>query len=190
MLESEYGTVEDFLQTLNRLPTPSNESIEKGFMFEKWCEENCLEVQGRVFQYAEKKQININGMKFLLYGRMDCIKAGVIYDFKYTGNYECGKYYGNVQTPAYFELLPEALEMKYIITNKCETLFRMESEDNNELTIGTIFTERYTREEITHISSYILEFMNWLEFHGYMELYKRNFVSMRNEVSYGKVGGE
>ena len=124
LLEREYGTVEDFLRTLNREPTPSSESIEKGFMFEKWCEENCLEVQGGVFQYAAKKQIALCGMEFLLYGRMDCVKAGIIYDFKYTGNYECGKYYGNAQTPTYFELLPEASEMKYIITDKCETSYR------------------------------------------------------------------
>ena len=103
LLEKEYVTVEDFNQVLNREPTPSSESIEKGFMFEKWCENHYPETQGGVFQYAAKKPISFGNMEFLLYGRMDCIKAGIIYDFKYTANYECGKYYGNPQTSAYLE---------------------------------------------------------------------------------------
>jgi len=177
-LESEKGTVEGFLQTLNRVPTPINEHIEKGFMFEKWCEENYihkefgLDVEGGVFQYAAKKLINVGDMQFLLYGRMDCLKAGTIYDFKYTGSYDCGKYYDSPQTSAYFELVPEAREMVYVVTDKID----LDEEGNIE--IKNIFVETYRRDEVKPIAVYIREFMNWLESTPYMGIYKERWEAL------------
>jgi len=73
----------------------------------------------------------------------------------------------------------QASEMKYIITNKCEAN-GMYADDNNELTIGNIFTERYTREEAHPIAGYITEFLNWLELHGYMDRYKEKWAVIEN----------
>jgi len=183
-IESEKGTVEDFLQTLNRVPTPSNEYIEKGFMFEKWCEENYipnllgLDVQGGIFQYAAKKIITVDETQFLLYGRMDCLKAGTIYDFKYTGSYDCGKYYDSPQTSAYFELVPEAREMVYVVTEGAGHGGNEEFEAGNNASSLAIFTETYRRDEAKPIAVYIREFMNWLELQNYAGIYKERWEAL------------
>ena len=46
----------EFMRVLNREPTPTNEYIEKGFAFEKWCEENLIKTKGGVYQVALKKK--------------------------------------------------------------------------------------------------------------------------------------
>ncbi len=145
------GNAEEFKKVLDRVPTPKNESIKKGFAFEKWCEENFEETKGGVYQVKVKKEIE----DYLLYGVIDCLKEGVIYDYKFTKNYDVGKFLNNYQTSIYLELVPEAREIKYIITNK---------EDFNK---DNIFTETYKREEKEPILPIIHMFMNWIENNNY-----------------------
>lgn len=137
------GTVEDFLQILNRIPTEKNEAMMKGDEFEKWAIENIDEIKNGVYQYAASKEYG----EYLLYGRIDVLKAGIIYDLKYTGNYEVGKYYGNFQTSIYLELIPESLKMVYIIGNGTDSLFR----------------EEYTRLDCEPIDLTLKQFKGWLK---------------------------
>lgn len=145
------GNVEQFKRVLDRVPTPSTEAIKKGFAFEKWCEQYFEETKGGVFQLTAKKEIE----NYLLYGRMDCVKAGVIYDYKYTAKYEPGKFLQNFQTAMYFELLPEAQKMSYIIS------------DSDNFCVENLYREDYTRQEVEPIITTIHQFMNWINDNGY-----------------------
>ena len=143
--------MEEFLRTLNRQPTPTNKYIERGFAFEKWCESELEETKGGVYQAAFKKEMG----EYLLYGRLDCLKAGVIYDYKYSSGYEVGKFYDNFQTPMYLELIPEAFKMVYIVTK------------TDNFNADNIFREEYKREEIKPIKPNIDQFIRWINDNGY-----------------------
>ncbi len=141
----------EFQRVLNRVPTPVNQFIEKGFAFEKWCEQNFEETKGGMYQVALQKEMG----DYLLYGRLDCLKAGVIYDYKFSSRYEVGKFYDNYQTPMYFELVPEAYKMAYIITK------------TDKFSVDNILREEYTRKEAQPIIPVIDEFMGWIKSNGY-----------------------
>lgn len=149
LLESEYGNIKDFEKVLAKVPTPTTEAIETGFAFEKWCEQNFEETKGGIFQMTAKKVVG----NYLLYGRMDCVKAGVIYDYKYTKKYEPGKFLENAQTAMYLELLPEAKKVSYIITDKKD--------------FSNLYREDYTREEIQPIMQTVNQFIAWINRNGY-----------------------
>ncbi len=151
LLDSEYGNIEDFKKVLEKVPTPTTKAIETGFAFEKWCEQYFEETKGGMFQVTAKKVIG----DYLLYGRVDCIKAGVIYDYKYTANYETGKFLENPQTAMYLELIPEAQKMSYIISN------------TNKFSIENLYREDYTRPEIEPIRTTVNQFMTWINANGY-----------------------
>ncbi len=144
------GNTEEFKRVLERVPTPSNEAIETGFAFEKWCENHFPETKGGMFQVTAKKAVG----EYLLYGRMDCIKAGTIYDYKYTKRYDVGKFYNSIQTAMYFELVPEAKRMSYIISN------------TKKFHLDAIYREDYTREETASIFVIIEQFMKWIKDNG------------------------
>lgn len=62
-------------------------------------------MRGGVLQYKARKPIEAGGMQLLLYGRLDCLKAGEIIDIKFSKGYDVGKYFSSTQHPAYFELI-------------------------------------------------------------------------------------
>lgn len=68
-------------------------------------------------QYKAKKIVEVGGMSLLLYGRLDCLKAGEIIDIKFTKSYDTGKFFSSTQHPTYFELIPEARQFTYIASN-------------------------------------------------------------------------
>ncbi len=91
----------------------------------------------------------------MLYGRLDCLKAGVIYDYKFSSRYEVGKFYNNFQTSMYLELVPEAYKMSYIITK------------TDKFNVDDIYVEEYRREEARPIKLDIDLFMKWIVDNGY-----------------------
>lgn len=54
-------------------------------------------VKGSIWQQSVKKDLKVGNQEFLLYGRTDVIKRDTVYDIKYTGNYELGKFLGSSQ---------------------------------------------------------------------------------------------
>ena len=67
---------------------------------------NCIEevgsiVSGGIWQYPVKKEITINNIDFLLYGRTDVIKEDRIYDIKRVSKYKIGKYQKSLQYAIY-----------------------------------------------------------------------------------------
>lgn len=114
------GTLEDFIKVLNKEEFQPSESISKGFEYEEYMQENYKETKDGAYQVKISKEYG----NYLLYGIIDCLKSGVIYDYKYTSNYEVGKFYNNNQTLMYLEMVPEAKKMVYLITNKFEDIPR------------------------------------------------------------------
>lgn len=198
--ESTADPMADFMRTLRREPTPTNEAMQKGIDFEdlitaiitgkptavshdynystKQMEERIVPVQehkwyaaamqalqmvnGGLLQVPESKTVEIGGMEIFLYGRLDALKAGKIYDIKFSGSYDRGKYIDSTQHPMYLELVPEAQSFVYIISNGTE-----------------VWTEEYRREElITPITYIASDFLDWLNVMGLMDLFKEKWLAL------------
>lgn len=170
----------EFLQVLRREPTETTEAMQKGIDFEdlvtaivrghgdpehKWygAAERVACKLGKypVLQYKAKKIITIDGVRVLLYGRLDALSAGVIDDIKFSGSYERGKYIDSTQHPMYMELVPEATEFRYIISN------------GNE-----VWTESYKRNETPSIIPIISDFFSWLHSTGNWETFAEHWKAL------------
>jgi len=151
------GTLEDFIKVLNKEQFEPTESIIKGFEFEAYMQENYKETLNGSYQVKVSKEYG----DYLLYGIIDCLKGGIIYDYKYTKNYEVGKFFNNHQTLMYLEMVPEARKMIYLITNKFE--------DDEP---GDIFKEEYTKDMFPEtIDSILHKFESWLKQYNLYDLY-------------------
>ena len=117
-------------------------------------------VRGGTLQFKAYKQITVNGMDFLLHGRLDVLKAGEIIDIKFSKGYDRGKYFDSTQHPMYFELVPEAGKFTYLVSN------------GNE-----VWEETYRRDETGDIKSVISDFVDWLNATGYMALYMEHWAA-------------
>ena len=117
-------------------------------------------------QVKAQREIQVGDMTFLVYGILDALKAGVIYDVKFRnkslGSEDIyGKYLDSPQHPAYFYIVPEAGEFRYIVSD---------GED--------VYQECYRRESTPHIRDIIALFIAWLESMGLMERYKEHWVAL------------
>lgn len=166
------GTLEDFIKILNKEEFEPTESILKGFEYEKYMQENYEETKNGSYQVKVSKEYG----DYLLYGIIDCLKGGIIYDYKYTKNYEVGKFFNNHQTLMYLEMVPEAKKMIYLITNKFD---KKEYPDINfkdiekiEYEVGDIFKEEYTKDLFPEtIESVLHKFIEWLKAYNLYDLY-------------------
>lgn len=172
-------TYQEFLQVLRREPTPRTEAMQKGIDFEDLVTAITLgkgdeaspwypaarkvaeQVQGGILQCKASRPIEVDGVPLLLYGRLDCLKAGVIDDIKFSGSYDRGKYLGSTQHPTYFELVPEAEKFQYIISNGTE-----------------VWTETYRRDETPSIYPTISQFLIFLNDMGLMDTYRKGWESL------------
>jgi len=166
-----------FWATLNREPIPVTEAMQKGNDFEnlitdiingkdvtnhEWYEAAlrvATIINGGVLQYKTQKDITVNGLQLVLIGRLDALKAGTIYDTKYSGNYDAGKYINSTQHPSYFELVPEAKQFTYLVSNGYQ-----------------LWAETYRRDETPSIVPTIEDFLNWLNMQGLMDIYKNKWI--------------
>ncbi|MBQ9346667.1 MAG: hypothetical protein IJT94_04905 [Oscillibacter sp.] len=181
---TEDTSMSDFLRTLRREPTPTTEAMQNGIDFEDlvtrvvsgradardqsspWFDAAgrvAFQIRGAFLQYKAKKMISVNGTDFLLYGRLDALKAGTVFDIKFSGKYERGKFYDSTQHPVYLELLPEAYRFVYLI-----------SDGRN------VWTEEYHREDTRSVIPIIQDFMAWLSTQNLMETYKKHWTSLPN----------
>lgn len=156
----------DFINSLNRLETPTNQYIENGINFEKEVCEGKDEVfskivQGGVFQLSAKKIVSVDKQDYLIYGRLDVLKAGIIYDIKRVVRYETQKYLNNAQTAFYFRLIPTAKEFKYLI----------KSDD------GKYHIESYFRDECPSVEELIQNFIYDIKMLGLYDVYLEKWRS-------------
>lgn len=100
-------------------------------------------------------------MNLLLYGRLDCLKAGEIIDIKFTKSYDVGKYFSSTQHPTYFELIPEARQFTYLASNG-----------------SAVWPETYRREDTPSIFPVISDFLDWLRAVDLLEVYKEKWKAL------------
>lgn len=172
--DAESGAWEEFMDTLNRIPKQPTEAMLDGRRFE-----NCVNAvldgehidpshewnkpvrQLAAYLYGSQKQVNlyreieVNGVPLLLNGVLDYLRAGVIYDTKFSKHYYLNKYLHSPQHPMYFALVPEAREFQYL---SCDGTY--------------VYRETYRPEDTEPIEATIRRFLHFLDEHGLMELYK------------------
>lgn len=115
-------------------------------------------VRGGQFQFKARKYVTVNGIDFLLFGKLDVLKAGDIDDIKFSKSYDRGKYFGSTQHPMYLELVPEARRFNYLVSNGTD-----------------VWTETYTREETPDIYPIISDFVDWITEQGLISIYKEKW---------------
>jgi hypothetical protein len=170
---------EDFLKTLHNERTPPTKAMLDGIRFENVLNA-CLDgeeieqghewyepitrlkrgLTGSQQQVAVSRNITLCGIDFVLYGKLDYLKAGVIYDTKFSKTYKVGKYLDSVQHPFYFELVPEAYKFQYLVCDGKD-----------------IFVETYTPDEVEPITKTIEQFMGFLERTELIQTYFDNWKS-------------
>lgn len=169
----------EFMDVLNRVPTPTTEAMQNGIDFEdtvmsfvrgvpklggKWddaADVVASYVRGGQFQVKAKWPATVAGTDFLLYGRLDALKAGEIYDIKFSKSYDRGKYFGSTQHPLYMELIPEARRFTYLVSNGTD-----------------VWTESYTRGETRSIFPVIADFTDWIKTQGLFPIYAEKWAAL------------
>ena len=175
----------DFLATLDRQKKEPTQAMLNGLSFEdqvyaqahglprapheQWERgiRKVAEIIGNApVQVKAKREIEVCGMTFLVYGILDALQAGIIYDVKFRnkslGSDDIyGKYLSSPQHPAYFYIVPEATEFQYLVS------------DGDD-----VYKETYTRENTRFIGDIIREFVASMESMGLMERYKQNWVAL------------
>lgn len=179
--ELEDKSYNDFLQMLRHEETIPSKPMLDGIAFEQlvtdilngtetaqdnqnWYEAAALiaqELEGGQLQVTASLPVEINDIPFLLYGRLDCLKAGSIYDIKYSKSYEAGKYINSVQHSMYLKLVPEAKRFIYVISNG-----------------SRIWRETYTPDECKPIESTIQDFIEYLSITDLWGLYCEKWAAL------------
>ena len=177
-MTTERDPMDEFMTVLRREPTPTTEAMQKGIDFEnlvtailcgqgdpknKWYDAAVKVagiIRGGVLQVRVRKEIQVGGLTLVLYGRLDALKAGGVYDIKFSGSYDRGKYLTSTQHPVYLEIVPEAEHFTYLVSNGSE-----------------VWTEQYRREDTPSIFPIISDFLDWLTVHGLLELYKEKWLA-------------
>lgn len=174
-----------FVQTLKREPMTQTPAMLDGIAFEnevyaaaagvprnphpKW--ESGIQkvadiIRGAQFQVKAKRDIEVDGIPFLVYGIMDALKAGVISDVKYKaksfGSLDlAGDYLDSAQHPAYFYIEPGAYLFQYLVS------------DGDDL-----YVEQYTREQTRPIEGIISEFIPSIKSMGLFDLYAERWKAL------------
>ncbi len=170
----------DFLRTLRREPMEEpSEAITNGIAFENgvyalvknpnditvypaWKQASSQIadiIRGGQIQVKVQRDIVVDGDLYLLYGICDAVKAGIIFDVKFSskgfGSIEmAGKYLESPQHPAYLYCLPEAWRFVYLCSDG-----------------EGLYTEEYTRARTPDISDFIRHFRNDIRLRGLEEIY-------------------
>lgn len=163
----------DFLEVLNREPTKQSKLMLDGIQFEnmvsawnkgfpvdqthKWfnCIKTCAYIlkdsQEQVKVYKDFKCCDLN---FLLYGKLDNLKRGIIYDTKFSTSYRYGKYVNSPQHPMYFTLVPEAGKFIYLVADGKD-----------------VYKEEYRNFDYIPIEQYIKPFIKFLTQKKLIDIY-------------------
>lgn len=160
--DAQKKATDDFMNTLKRIPSPTNEYMKAGIEFEEQCYngDTCISpiIKGGRFQLVGKKWKEIDGINFLLYGRLDVLKGGVIYDIKKVVRYCPQKYKWSAQHGFYLDLFQRAYKFEYLVY------------DGNKL-----HTEVYFRDEYRPTCELISQFTGWLKENDLLQLYKEKW---------------
>ena len=122
-------------------------------------------IAGGQYQVRLQRELQTNGMTFLVYGVLDCLKAGEIFDIKFKtksfGSLDlAGSYLDSPQHSAYFYICPEAYKFTYLVS------------DGNDL-----YTEVYTPEMCRPIGEIISAFVQFLYDTNLLDTYKEKWLA-------------
>ena len=122
-------------------------------------------LKGARLQVKAMHYTAVSGTPLLLYGILDGLKAGIIYDIKFLnkgmGSAElAGKYLESPQHPMYFEIVPAAYEFRYLVSDGTD-----------------LYIETYSRRETPPIDEEIDNFLNWLHVTGFEPIYKEKWLA-------------
>lgn len=173
------GEWDEFLSTLRREKKPQSKAMLDGIRFEnmvhavsegaeigpeqEWYRpvlEICEIISQGQYQVKASRPLVVDDVEFVCYGILDFLKAGVIYDTKFSKTYRVGKYLDSPQHPMYFYLCPEVRRFEYIIS------------DGNY-----VYREVYLPEDTEPIEKTIRQFMAWLDKTNLVGLYCQNWRS-------------
>ena len=179
---------EAFERTLCRLPQEPTEAIRNGIDFEnavyavaagdqaqdlpilqthpEWesgVRKIASALLGAPVQVRLSRELEVAGWHLLCYGVLDAVKAGVIYDVKFSnrplGSIEAaGKYLDSPQHPMYFYLCPEAYAFHYLLS------------DGDD-----VYVEAYRRGNRDTVRNVIVEFVTSLKSSGYVQAYMEHW---------------
>lgn len=169
---------EDFLRSLRREPSEDSEAKRSGRIFESLCyafadgrsQEHPWAsgakdigdiIKGGARQVTCSAALSVKGEDFLVYGIMDVLKSGIIYDIKFStksfGSIDlAGHYLDSPQHPTYFYLAPSAYEFKYLVSD---------GED--------VYIEPYRREQTRPLETIMSQFIDYLKVTDLWETYKQ-----------------
>jgi hypothetical protein len=172
------------MQTLNRVEITPTQAMLNGREFEqlvsdiafdrpaddshKWYD-GAFEIAGIVKQNCNleqariQKDIAVNGINYLLYGVLDWLGGGIIYDVKFKeniGNYNVGNYFGGTQHRMYFAIADGADTFEYLISNG-----------------RRVYREAYARQECVPIHQTISDFEKWLKTYNLWNIYAAKWAA-------------
>ena len=173
------GDMDEFLAALRREKKPQNKAMLDGVRFEnmvhavsegaeitpeqEWYKpivEICEIITQGQYQVKASRPLVVDGVEFICFGILDFLKAGVIYDTKFSKAYRVGKYLDSPQHPMYFYLCPEVRMFEYIISDG-----------------SYVYRESYLPEDTEPIETTIRQFMAWLDKTNLVDLYCQNWRS-------------
>lgn len=166
---------DDFLATLNREKKPPTKAMLDGTRFEnvlnsvlngehlpdghEWAFPITLmadELWGSQQQITLFNEVSVGEITFLLHGVLDYLRAGHIWDCKFSPKYHLNKYLWTEtsQTAMYLALVPEAMDMTYIVSDG-----------------KWVYHERYPRDIVPPIEHTLKNFANFLKRQGLWDVY-------------------
>lgn len=175
----------EFLNALNRIPKLTTPEMQNGIDFENevyreaggiarsphpdWeagIKAVATVLKGAPVQVKAQSELTIGTITLLVYGILDALKAGTIYDVKFSNksfhsSELAGKYLGSVQHPTYFYLVPEANEFVYLVSDGTD-----------------LYTERYTRKDTRPFAEIAKEFLDFLEEARLMATYQEKWAAI------------
>ena len=171
--------MEEFQSALRRERKPQTRAMLDGLRFENLVQSVCEGqemdsghewykpvrqissiVRGGQYQVKASRDLTVDGVTFVCYGVLDFLKAGIIYDTKFSKTYKVGKYLESPQHPMYFYLCPEVREFQYLISDG-----------------KWIYREVYRPDEVQPIEKTIRAFMAWLDKTNNVSLFCDNWRS-------------
>lgn len=122
-------------------------------------------IKGAPVQVKAQRELTIGPMDLLVYGIMDALKAGIIYDVKFSNKgfssaELAGKYLDSPQHPAYFYIEPEAREFQYLVSDGVD-----------------LYIETYTRANSRPFKEIAEEFLMSLDAMNLLDTYKEKWTA-------------
>ena len=157
---------DELLGTLRREQTPPNENMLRGIQYEDDCYKGLTDaspiIKGGAFQIVGKKDVVVDNVAGLMYGRLDVLKNGIIYDIKRVTRYATQKYLHSAQHGFYLDLFPNASQFTYLAF------------DGNKL-----HQETYYRGQYKPTEAILSDFIQWLRENNLWDIYASLWASKK-----------